>query len=775
MHLPPRPALSLLVSLALALLGAATVRAAPNIGYVYPAGGQRGTTVTVSVGGQTLSGASNAYFSIPGATVKVLGHERPLTQKEVNDAREKMQELQEKKRNASRPAAKSEPADAAKKAPAEATKPVWTDADEKKLADVRALLAQRPVRLTTPAIAETVHLAVTLPADAKPGDYDFRIKTPTGLSNPLVFQVSDLPESTDPVVIGSANPPQSSAAREAEIRSPAKKSAREVKLPTVVNGQIMPGEVDRIRFAALKGQKLTLAVSARALIPYLADAVPGWFQATLALYDPEGREVAYTDDYRFNPDPVVAYTIAADGDYTIEIKDSIYRGREDFVYRIAMGELPYLSGIFPLGTGPQAKATFDLEGWNLPSETLSIPADKGSSGTFLLAVRKEGRLSNTVKFALDSKPETLETTEPHSSPALAQAVALPAVINGRIDKPDDVDFYTFDGKAGSEVVAEVFARRLQSPLDSVLELTDAGGKRLAFNDDFDDKGAGLITHQADSRVGVTLPADGKYFLRITDAQHRGGREYSYRLRVTPPQPDFELRVVPSTLNVKAGSSLPVTVYGLRHDDFKGEIVLGLKDAPRGFILSGARIPAGQDKIQLTLTVPPTPMEEPAELKLIGRGGPPDRPIFHTAVPADDLMQAFLYRHLVTARDLKVCVTGRGTTPIPSSKLPLNLVSGGEARLQVASSAARNQTKMHVELSEPPPGITVKRTNVTREGFEVIFTCDAAQVKPGLEGNLILNIFSERTAAKAGKQVQRTPLGTVPAIPFTVVASGKRST
>ena len=46
-----------------------------------------------------------------------------------------------------------------------------------------------------------------------------------------------------------------------------------------------------------------LAAAARELVPYLADAVPGWFQATLVLYDKKGKEVAYADDYRFNPDP----------------------------------------------------------------------------------------------------------------------------------------------------------------------------------------------------------------------------------------------------------------------------------------------------------------------------------------------------------------------------------------------------------------------------------------------------------------------------------------
>ncbi len=74
---------------------------------------------------------------------------------------------------------------------------------------------------------------------------------------------------------------------------------------------------------------------ARRLIPYLADAVPGWFQATVAVYDANGNELASADDYRFDPDPVLYYEIPRDGEYEMEIHDAIYRGREDFVYRVS--------------------------------------------------------------------------------------------------------------------------------------------------------------------------------------------------------------------------------------------------------------------------------------------------------------------------------------------------------------------------------------------------------------------------------------------------------
>ena len=105
------------------------------------------------------------------------------------------------------------------------------------------------------------------------------------------------------------------------------------------------------------------------MIPYLADAVPGWFQAALSLYDAQGHELAYADHYRFHPDPVLFYEVPADGEYVLQIRDSIYRGREDFVYRITVGELPFVTGIFPLGGPAGAQTTVELTGWNLPAAT----------------------------------------------------------------------------------------------------------------------------------------------------------------------------------------------------------------------------------------------------------------------------------------------------------------------------------------------------------------------------------------------------------------------
>jgi hypothetical protein len=251
-------------------------------------------------------------------------------------------------------------------------------------------------------------------------------------------------------------------------------------------------------------------------------------------------------------------------------------------------------------------------------------------------------------------PECVEQ-EPNDDRQTAQPLKPPLIVNGRIDRPGDWDVFQFEGRAGGQLVVEVLARRLNSPMDSVLKLTDYAGKQLAINDDHEDKGRGLSTHHADSLLSVELPAQGVYYVHLGDTQDGGGPAYGYRLRISGRQPDFELRVVPSTVNARPGASVPITVYALRRDGFAGEIAIELKEPPPEFSLSGGPIPADKDQVQLNLKVPAKPGETPFELQLDGVASVNDREIRRPAVPADDMMQAFIYHHLVTAKDLMVWV------------------------------------------------------------------------------------------------------------------------
>ncbi len=739
-----------LVTFLAAVSAARGQQSSPHIGYVYPAGGRQGTSIQVTVGGQFLTGVTKAFVSGAGVRATVVEYVKPMTQKEFNRLRERMQELRKKPRDA---------------------------ATIEEMIQIRKKMAMFIRRPASPAIAERVTVQITMDADAEPGQREVRLESPGGLTNPLMFCVDQLPEFSKKAA-KEAPPRNAKTARffnEPETTTPEPPTT--IALPAIVNGQIMPGSVDRYQFSRHKGQELVVAASARELIPYLPDAVPGWFQAALSLCDAKGNELAYADHYRFHPDPVLDYVIPKDGQYTIEIRDSVYRGREDFVYRIAVGELPYLTGIFPLGGRVGEQTVVEVTGWNLPIDKLVEDAKDQPPGVYPLAVRKGRGISNHVPFARDTLPECLEQ-EPNDSPAAAQQVSLPIIVNGRIDRPGDWDVFRFEGHAGQTIVAEVMARRLDSPLDSVLKLTDAAGRQLAFNDDHEDKSCGLNTHHADSWLSAKLPADGTYYLYLGDAQQKGGSEYAYRLRISPPRPDFELRITPSNINGFRGTaSVPLSVYALRKDGFSGEIVLRLKDAPEGFALSGGRVPAGQEKTRLTLTVPATSLQEPVNLSLEGRAMIEGREVVRPVVPAEDMMQAFAYRHLVPAKELKVAVWMR-RVPGPAvsilGKTPVQIPAGGTVRVQLDTSPDTGSLseRFRFELDEPPVGIVLQKVTPAGKGIEIVLQADAAKVNPGLKGNLIINAFpvdpppSEK--AKLRPNRPHIPVGMLPAISFEIV-------
>jgi len=347
----------------------------PHIGYVYPAGGRQGATFEVTIGGQYLDGVTNAFVSGVGVQAAVVEHVKPITQQQFNQLRDKLKELMDKKAAAAKqrwkPTGQGE-----SQTPANVT---WTPEDDKAIEEIRKKIATFVRRPASPAIAENVTLQVTVAPDAAPGERELRLGTPLGLTNPLVFCVGQLPEFSEKhAKIGDVPDIGKGWKFGQQPQSTPPETETNITLPAVVNGQITPhttalnrfqarqgeqftpADVDRYRFQAREGQRLVVAAMAQELIPYLADAVPGWFQATLTLYDAKGKELAYDDDFRFHPDPVLLYKIPKDGEYVIEIKDAIYRGREDFVYRMAVGELPFVTSIFPLGGPAGAQTTVVL-------------------------------------------------------------------------------------------------------------------------------------------------------------------------------------------------------------------------------------------------------------------------------------------------------------------------------------------------------------------------------------------------------------------------------
>jgi hypothetical protein len=638
----------------------------PYIGFAYPAGGQQGATVQVQLGGQGLDNVDTAWISGSGVTISAPEYVRQLNNREMSLLKEQLQELKGGTNSALDMMEVMTNATMMIEA-AEINSPVHRlmGRIERRMASTSKI--NQPASM---AIASVSSLEITIAPDAPCGEREIRLVTPKGISNPLTFMVGQLPEvSRKPMMTSQL----SILGKEEESlrKRPASEVEDRITLPCTANGQIASGEINRYRFEARKGQRLVMAAEARQLIPYIADAVPGWVQPVLELYDANGKELAYDDDYRFKPDPVIFYEVPKDGEYVIAIRDSIYRGREDFVYRVSAGELPFVTSIFPLGgRAGEVMPKIQVAGWNLEGAEIEPLPTNTPPGISRVTARCGACRSNLVPFALDTLPECFEK-ELNNTPARAQKVELPVIINGRVDPRGDLDVFQFKGKAGDSVVAEVQARRLDSTLDSVLKLTDEAGAIVAFNDDREDPGSGLNTHHADSYILAKLPADGSYFIELRDTAGKGGEDYGYRLRISAPQPDFALRAVPSGIMIpsrslttnetsKAVSTGAVTytaqaINVIRKDDFAGPIKLGLREPPAGISAAPVVVAETQTVGKISIKCALVATQGLVNLVLEGRAMVDGVEVVHEAVPAEDRMQAFLWRHLVPAQEFRALV------------------------------------------------------------------------------------------------------------------------
>jgi hypothetical protein len=703
-----------LISLGCWLVAAASLPASvtPHVGFVYPAGGRAGETVTVTIGGQYLKDFSGLYLSNDPLKTKLTDYLRIYDRQEVSRIRRMKETLEAKMTNETDRLVHEQI-----QLQIDRVEQEMAMVDEVRRAD-RKSPGEAAKKQFNPQISERITLQLTLPASLKPGQYELRVMTTNGLSNPLVFEVGTLPEVSEKEPNNQISSADSLPA-----------------LPVLVNGQILPGDVDCFRFRAAKGQTLVFRAQARALVPYLADAVPGWFQAVLTLYDAKGNEIAYDDDYRFDPDPVLIYTIPAGGEYTFSIRDSIFRGREDFVYRISVGETPFIDRISPLGAERGTTADVQLFGVNLPTNRVELSTGfRGDRRA--IRVEKDGVLSNTRAFDVSPLPGAAEA-EPDDSFAAAQPVKDDVAVDGTVSHPGDQDWFRFDGRKGDKKTVEVLARRLGSPLDSNLVLYNARQEVLASNDDFEDKSCGLLTHYADSRIDITLPERGTFYVRLTDIQNKGGEAYAYRLMIFDEEPDFQLRLVPSELCVPRNGTAIATVHAIRTGGFTGEIKLSAPDAPTGITVEPSVIPEGADAAPVFISARRTADERLVTLELEGRAGTVD----HSAVPAEDMMQAFIYRHWVPSQQFLIRisdpepVTVRLTVPRDGV---LRANPGGE--ITIPASVRWNERPFRpvkLALADPPEWLTLKTAALGGNGGTVVLAV-SPNAEPGDTATVLLS-------------------------------------
>lgn len=614
-------------------------------------------------------------------------------------------------------------------------------------------------RRKVPQLQDEVRFRITVSRNAQPGPRDFRLLCSNDFTEPLVFHVGRYPEVV-----------------EVEPNNATLSGMALPTLPVCVNGRITEGDVDTFHFKAVKGQTLVAQVLGRNLTPYLADAVPGWFQPLLTLFDGQGHELATVDDFLFDPDPILFFTAPTTGEYILQLRDALSRGRDDFVYRLTLGALPLVTGFFPQGAQKGDNLNVTLEGVNLPPQKVRIFSGNKTSETCLQTLLGDTLYFPALRFDLDTLPETFEN-EPNNDSRTAQCVPFPIIINGTIDKPGDTDVFHFEGQAGQNIAIETRARQLGSPLDTIITLADSHGRILATHDDQTNVFTGLLTDHCDSAITTRLLADDTYEVRVCDTRGKGGPNYHYRLRISEPRPDFELWVTPSTLSIPLGGAVRANVHVHRIDGFAAPIALQLDNPPMGIRCEGGLIPANATENVITLSTASSTKHlalDPFELTLCGTATNGTTVIREIATPAHRKLQAFYYHHLVPDQTWMGVVNTKkmgfalainlpeGSTCIKATaKKPFDVtISGGKAKA--------NATFVIVTVVEPENGFIVKSVRNGENPGELVVTlaCAEDEYAPSKIGNLVLGVGRKNMKSKQIQRANRTGALTI-ATPYVI--------
>lgn len=524
----------LLIGFSWLLNPAVVLSETPGAAYVFPAGGQRGTTVNVRIGGHFLYERSE--LMVIGPSIETSSH-------------------------------------------VERIKTLWLEGP----------VIPQPASQQKEDYPKDYSAQFKITADAPTGPRFWYCATSQGMTPGMKFVVGDLPE-----VI------------EDELNS--SRAATSVTLPVTINGRIFPREdVDDWSFAATKGQVITCEVNAARLGSGL--------DSRLEVLDPHGRVIAENSD-TFGLDSFVRFIAPEDGTYLVRIHDIRFEGLQHYVYRLTISAGAWLDRTYPLGGRQGTTIPLHLFGANLPNDRIEfvVPPSGGtySNPTFTtVTIPPEGGTAN-ARFEVDHLPEQLEA-EPNDELARANKAELPSVLNGRIERPGDSDFWTFAGKKGEAWLFDLRASRLGSSLDGVLTLLDEKEQQIATADD-------LANGQTDAVLTATLPADGNYTLKVEDrVSSRGDASFAYRVRVTKAA-DAVLRLTTplDAVTILRGGELRVKVLADRPQGLADEIELNIEGLPEGVTVSGNKLGKGQNQVDVVIKATETAKVATSRLRIVGK-------------------------------------------------------------------------------------------------------------------------------------------------------------
>lgn len=319
----------------------------------------------------------------------------------------------------------------------------------KNLDHVKKVAASLPdvrVALVPNVTDDWLELDVAIPPRAAAGAMHLTFEGDAGKSGPLAFSVDRYPAVSESAITDSA------------------RAAMPVKLPATVVGAIdRAGDVDYFRFEAKAGQEVGVQV--------VAADIGSKLDPVLVVTDAAGHVVA-------EGTTTVGYTVRTAGTYAVGVRDREYRGAAGMNYRLHIGDVPVITGVFPLAVPRGKPSRVHVHGVNLGSReslalTASPPADAAVGTKLPLAVPMNSAGDKPLGAAT---VQVEEFTAAVVDPVAGADVRVPGSADGILLKPGDGQTTRFTAKKGQRLVVEVLARRAGSPVDSAIEILDAAGK-----------------------------------------------------------------------------------------------------------------------------------------------------------------------------------------------------------------------------------------------------------------------------------------------------------
>ena len=520
--------------------------------------------------------------------------------------------------------------------------------------------------------------------DCRLGEHQFRVRTASGVSDLRTFWVGALPEVAE---------------KEPNNELP---KAQSIPLNNTITGTAGGEDVDYYQVPLKKGERLSVEIEAIRLGRALLDSY-------IAIQDTSSNVLAWMDDTALlMQDAALTFIPPKDGIYVLQVRETSYGGAADTPYRLHVGTFPRPTAVYPAGgkAGEELEVRFVGDAAGEFKQKVKLPAEANEK--FGVFCEQNGQIAPSPNWVRVSPfPNVLES-EPNNKreQATSAYTDLPIAMNGILSKPGDVDWFKFAAKKGQSLELAVYARRLRTPVDSVLAVYDAKGNSVASNDD----SAG-----ADSAVKFSVSADGEYFLSVSDHLKQGGPDYVYRVEITTPQPTVTLNIPQVARNdsqnrqfiaVPKGNRF-ATLITAKRNNVSGDLAFSIDALPSGIRMDAEPMIGKIDQMPIVFEAAGDAAIGGKLLELMAR--PTDtnntaRSSFRHNLEMIDGPNNTFYYH-THADKLYVAVIDSAPFKVSIAEPKVPLVQGGSMDLKInVERDAGFDEPINVKMMWNPPGI-----------------------------------------------------------------------